>query len=263
MISSKKDKANKIVKDYILEEIKEHRLTIGSRLPTELKLANTLQVGRNTVREALQELKGSGLITSNQGSGYCISDAPENALLKAIDNLLILKPISSIEISQIREALELKSIELIKKATKEDIEFLNQCIKQMKINSATAIEWDVKFHTKLAEMSNNTFINIFIQALSKFSNMYILISWNKILEKEKKELINIHQEIVNFVENNDIHTCKKKLIEHYDITSKILKNSSISQEKSSIQQILSSLLKEGYTEEDIYQVLISSKITSN
>ena len=54
---------------YIYELMKSGELTIGSRLPTERALAETLGIGRNSTREALSIMHGMGLIERRQGSG--------------------------------------------------------------------------------------------------------------------------------------------------------------------------------------------------
>ena len=59
--------------DYIKQEIRVGNLTIGSRLPPERTLAELLNVGRNSVREALRILEIMGIITSTQGAGHFIA----------------------------------------------------------------------------------------------------------------------------------------------------------------------------------------------
>ncbi|GAA2525389.1 FadR/GntR family transcriptional regulator [Rarobacter incanus] len=47
---------------------------VGSKIPTEPALADLLDVGRNTVREAVQSLVHAGLVEKRQGSGtYVVS----------------------------------------------------------------------------------------------------------------------------------------------------------------------------------------------
>lgn len=57
------------VVEYIKEEIKQDRLRIGNKLPTERELSATLDLGRNSIREALRTLSSLGIIESRQGSG--------------------------------------------------------------------------------------------------------------------------------------------------------------------------------------------------
>ena len=55
------------VKSYLLRELTEGRLRPGEVLPPELRLAESLQVARTTVRQALAELEQDGLIRRVQG----------------------------------------------------------------------------------------------------------------------------------------------------------------------------------------------------
>ena len=55
--------------EYLCGLIKAGELKIGSKLPTERKLAETLSIGRNSTREALRILENMGVIVCRQGSG--------------------------------------------------------------------------------------------------------------------------------------------------------------------------------------------------
>jgi GntR family transcriptional regulator len=48
-------------------------MSVGDKLPTEYVLANRLQVGRSTVREALKILQSDGLVEVTQGKGSFVS----------------------------------------------------------------------------------------------------------------------------------------------------------------------------------------------
>lgn len=62
--------------DYINQLICSGELGVGSKLPTERSIAETLGIGRNSTREALSILHGMGMIRSVQGSGnYLTGDA--------------------------------------------------------------------------------------------------------------------------------------------------------------------------------------------
>ena len=53
----------------ILKFIEENKLVRGDRLPSEAELAEMLEVGRLTLREAMNALKQEGIIYSVQGKG--------------------------------------------------------------------------------------------------------------------------------------------------------------------------------------------------
>ena len=52
---------------YIRSLILKKEITIGSRIPSERKLAETLSISRNSTREALKQLENMGLIQTQQG----------------------------------------------------------------------------------------------------------------------------------------------------------------------------------------------------
>ena len=55
--------------DQLREQIRQQRLAPGQQLPTEPDLAEQYQVGRVTVRKALQILASEGLLTRHKGRG--------------------------------------------------------------------------------------------------------------------------------------------------------------------------------------------------
>jgi DNA-binding LacI/PurR family transcriptional regulator len=61
------------VKDHFLRELKANRLRPGQSLPTEVELANALEVARGTVRQALGELEREGVVERIRGKGTFIS----------------------------------------------------------------------------------------------------------------------------------------------------------------------------------------------
>lgn len=58
------------------EAIRAGRLANGERLPSEAELINHFGVARMTVRQAIQELRGEGLVQSEHGRGVFVRAAP-------------------------------------------------------------------------------------------------------------------------------------------------------------------------------------------
>jgi len=57
----------------LLTRIKEGEWALGQRLPGETMLAAQLGVGRSTLREAIRELAGKGVLDSRQGAGVFVT----------------------------------------------------------------------------------------------------------------------------------------------------------------------------------------------
>lgn len=65
-------RAERIV-EMLETEIREGKLRVGEKLPSERELANTFNVNRMTVRRALQTLVGEGLVVSYPVRGYFVA----------------------------------------------------------------------------------------------------------------------------------------------------------------------------------------------
>ena len=63
--------------------IREKKLELGSKLPTEREMCESFGVSRTALREALRRLSARGLITIQKGSGMYVS---EIKIQDAIDN---------------------------------------------------------------------------------------------------------------------------------------------------------------------------------
>ena len=59
--------------ELLLERIRAGEWELGAKLPGETTLAPQLGVGRSTVREAIRQLAGRGILTTRQGSGVFVT----------------------------------------------------------------------------------------------------------------------------------------------------------------------------------------------
>lgn len=91
---------------YIRSLIINKEITIGSRIPSERKLADTLSISRNSTREALKRLENMGLIESQQGRGNFLSGNITQSFSNAIEMMLMLHQTDAADICQFRRAIE-------------------------------------------------------------------------------------------------------------------------------------------------------------
>ena len=67
--------------ERIAEMIRDGGYSPGDRLPSERKLAEQLQVGRTSVREAIRQLETIGLLEARHGLGTFVKD-PSNEMIQ-------------------------------------------------------------------------------------------------------------------------------------------------------------------------------------
>ena len=87
--------------DLLLDRIRSGEWELGERLPGETTLGPQLGVGRSTVREAIRQLAGGGVLTSRQGAGVFVTalDAAEDwdVVLRRADVLSVIEARIAIE----------------------------------------------------------------------------------------------------------------------------------------------------------------------
>ena len=64
-------------------------LPVGGKLPSERELAERLQVGRSTVREALRSLELLGIIETRRGEGTFLSDFRKHQLVELLSTFIL------------------------------------------------------------------------------------------------------------------------------------------------------------------------------
>lgn len=91
---------------YLSRMIAGGELAIGSRLPTERSLAETLSIGRNSTREALRMLEHTGVIVCKRGSGNYLTGNVSRPITEMVHMMLLLGQTDRKEICSFRRNME-------------------------------------------------------------------------------------------------------------------------------------------------------------
>jgi DNA-binding transcriptional regulator YhcF (GntR family) len=95
------------------ELIKEENVAVGGKLPSERELAERMQVGRSTVREALRSLELLGLIETRRGEGTFLSDFRKHQLVELLSTFVLQESKSKDDVNKTRETFEKEAIRTI------------------------------------------------------------------------------------------------------------------------------------------------------
>jgi len=146
-----------------------NQLSEGTQLPSERELSEAVKLSRTVVREAINRLKGEGLLKVQPSLGAFVSRPDTNIFetyLRVID-----KPESKViqDAQKLRLTLEPAITRLAaQRATAEHIEQLRQTVEKMDgllDDGKQFIALDNAFHTILAEASNNRVLLILILSI--------------------------------------------------------------------------------------------------
>ena len=125
----KKTRIHEEVVTQIHELIREGRLKAGDQLPSERELAETFQVSRASVREALRALETHGLIISRTGMGNFIADLPVESLIAPLAKLLTEEKNALADIFELRKLIEPQIASMAaERATVNDIERMKRLL---------------------------------------------------------------------------------------------------------------------------------------
>ena len=80
------------IREHLFAEINSGRYAPGQSLPTEAKLAEMLGISRNTIRQALGELEGDGIVKRVQGRGTFVTNPQERKALHQMDAFALISP---------------------------------------------------------------------------------------------------------------------------------------------------------------------------
>ena len=145
--------------DYIFGMIQNKALTIGSKLPTERAIAQELNIGRNSTREALSILHGMGMVKSVQGSGNYICADANKTIFQILTVMLALGSITQKDVCEFRRAME-KTVcmLLLEKGISEDAD------KEMKslldnMKNDQPVRSDREFHALLVTAAHNELLS--------------------------------------------------------------------------------------------------------
>ncbi|MFI1430330.1 FadR/GntR family transcriptional regulator [Streptomyces lydicus] len=151
------------VVDALRSQLSGGEWPVGSRIPSEHALAETLQVGRNTVREAVRVLVHAGLLRSRQGEGtFVVSTADPGDLMRGVQRAGIR------DVLELRIALEAEAARLAaRRRLPADLERMRAALDaQAELADADGrpradslelyADHDIAFHKAVVEAAHNT-----------------------------------------------------------------------------------------------------------
>lgn len=138
---------------------------IGSKLPTEHELLDEFRVSRTVVREAIVNLKASGLVTTRQGVGVFVQNAakPQGFVIPPMDADALQEKIAVLDL-RIGVEVEGAGLAAIRRTpeTLAEIERAVEVMRDAIAAGSDAIEADIDFHRAVAKATNNVhFENLF------------------------------------------------------------------------------------------------------
>lgn len=192
------------VVDVLEHEILAGLLVPGQRLPSEEKLCERFRASRTVIREAIQQLRGRGLMRTLKGSGSYIADPSLDALAAALEAYSVLTPEDSfLQLMDFRILLETECARLAAHDAGEAAIAEIERHQLRMIGAGDDLETfsveDVGFHLAIARASRNIIYATVLRGLEKRCIDYAVT--NRGDDNWHSRVISSHGEILNAIKD--------------------------------------------------------------
>lgn len=197
----------------------------GSKIPTEVELCKYLEVGRNSVREAIKVLEYLGVLEIKRAEGTFVRTSTSDKMLNPLLFGIILEEDSSDNILGLRKVFDIGILELaIKKLSPADekniedkFEILARELSKKNTDIDELLEADTSFHESIANVVNNKLVKHVNSAITKLT----IISRKNTLQRislsdtKKKQSLERHRNIFKCIKEKNVAIIHKVIEESY------------------------------------------------
>ncbi len=196
----------------------KHNLKPGDPIPREVELSAAMGVSRTVIRESLNRLKTMGLIESKKHKGTVIKSPDISVILQKSMIPKILDQDTLRNIFEMRLVIEVGMADfIVARATDEDIAQLRAIVKDEQSPSGNTlfdVDYEIKFHGKLYEITGNETLKSFQNMLLPvFNYAYSSGLINKMFET--KHYVS-HIELVELLSDRDANKFRKGMRRHLE-----------------------------------------------
>lgn len=216
------------VAEAILSMIKSGQLKPGDKLDSVQQIAESFQVGRSAVREALSALRAMGLIEMHQGEGTYVRAFDSKMLSLPVHTALLMKKEDVKNLLEVRRILEMGAVEAAaSRRTDDQLDEIKEALDQMKGANDEELgeEADFLFHMAIAKASQN---DLLISLMNNVSEMMVttmretrrlwLYSKKSTLERLTQE----HSSIYEAIANMDEAEARRLMLDHLQSVEEVL-----------------------------------------
>ncbi len=214
-----KKKLSERVVDEIRKRMEAGELKIGDKLPNQNQLSKELGVSRTSLREAMNILDLLGVIEQKPGFGTAIRKPIPQITPEGLRPTLLADAKTTRELLEARKIIETGAVYLTaQNATARQAEGLEALVQRMETHFQNEDyvgygRVDLKFHTRIAELSKNRFIKEAFVSIQQHMELFIQ-EHTQILHDVLAESQKHHKEICRAITNQDPEGAKKEMETH-------------------------------------------------
>ncbi|MBO1581869.1 MULTISPECIES: FadR/GntR family transcriptional regulator [Bacillus] len=217
---TQKEKISQKISRELLVMIENGKFSPGSKLPTEMELAELFGVSRMPIREALSVLRAMGLISSQQGGGSYVEEVIPTSLSQHF-HIQKADEESIRHLFEMRKILEPEAAYLAAcRRTPDELERIREVLKWMEhdftFKDKTGREADFEFHRTIIQATHNSVMVLMLENLSSLYNkaLEITLKQNVGLERKREIVYKEHENIFLAIEAEEPELAKVQSLIH-------------------------------------------------
>ena len=195
----------------------------GDKLPTEMELAASFGVGRNSIREAIKILVSFGVLDIRRPEGTFVASGFSDKMINPLLYGIILDQSDSLDnLKELREWIDFGILELaMEKAEPEDLfqlEFqLQELLKEIDAGDPQKVFIaDDEFHEAISTAAHNSLLGQIAKLVRTLTSELRMSTIRNMLKLNKsKELKKAHEDLFNIVKGKNDSLARQKLIDGY------------------------------------------------
>lgn len=203
--------------ERIRGEIAAGTLRPGDKLPPERELAETFNVSRTAVREAIRSLENSGLIGLQKGAkgGAFILDG-NPTLTRSLQDMISLGRVSLADLTEARVLIQEAVVRLVcARATENDFRALERDIAEVDALTREGrlrerLSHSINFYKILADITKNQVIIILIDSLTHILRLVV----NQVGPDPKTDLVETRRAFMTCLRARDADGAVREMTEH-------------------------------------------------
>lgn len=191
---------------------------IGTKLPSERELSETLAVSRNIVREALSALEAEGVVVKHAGKGTFVGDFDRHEARISLPLTVTQGGQSARDLREARAALEIGSVGLIvTRITEAEIDGLIKILKlyeQKHHEGKSTIKEDIDFHVALLKSTKNKVLEEMTPLIVDVFRQTLVEDASAIRRNPERIMVE-HRRIVQALKDRDIVAAREAMHDHF------------------------------------------------
>lgn len=210
--------------DNITNAIITGELKPGDKLPTEVELGKSMQVGRNSIREAIKKLEAYGVVFIKRAEGTFVSENYNRKMLDPMLYGIILQNNNWDDFVKLRSVVEIGTLYIVSRSCtpeqltqiKAALARLTAAVNASKPDVEEIMEADSNFHMTITRIADNELIETITDYITRITIPSRILTTKSIIEHDlKDEFIELHNSFVEILENHKTDEIEQVVMQHY------------------------------------------------